>query len=139
IVCEACSGSGARDGITQVCPACRGTGAEQQTSGQFLIQTVCPICRGARRVAEAPCGACDHGLKSSTEILQVTVPPGVKSGQVLRLQGKGDERAGAPCGDLYLELEVTTVGVLTRRDDDLLFEAVVSARHVLFGGTLTVP
>jgi len=139
VLCRACGGSGARDGLMRVCPGCRGTGAEQKAAGAFLIQTVCPTCRGARKIAEAPCPGCDGGLERREEALRVTIPAGVRSGQVLRLAGKGDERAGAQPGDLYLALEVSDEGLLVPRGDDLVFEATVGARHVLFGGPLKVP
>jgi molecular chaperone DnaJ len=139
VSCQPCGGSGARDGISRVCPGCRGTGAEQKAAGAFLIQTVCPTCRGARKIAEAPCAACDHGLIRREEALRVTVPPGIQSGQILRLRAKGDERAGTEPGDLYLAIEISDEGLLQPRGDDVVYEVTVGARHVLFGGALTVP
>ena len=51
--------------------------------------------------------------------IKVKVPPGVKSGQKLRLSGKGGKGPnGMPSGDLYLTLHVKRHPVFKREGDD---------------------
>ena len=48
-------------------------------------------------------------LRRKTRELFVTIPPGIKDGQKLRLRGMGEEgRGGGEPGDLYLKVEVKT-------------------------------
>jgi molecular chaperone DnaJ len=83
VPCPVCDGTGFHNGrLSDPCRACWASGTT----------TVCPDCAGK------------GGLWRSRR-LEVTVPPGRRYGQQLRLRGMGDAgpRGGAP-GDLYLEL-----------------------------------
>ena len=53
-------------------------------------------------------------------LLDVTIPPGTRDGQVLRLRGKGRPGiGGGPAGDALIEIEVRPHRVFTRKGDDL--------------------
>src|SRR5215217_4940239 len=70
----------------------------------------------------------------------VTVPPGTRDGQVLRLRGKGGAGiGGGPAGDLLVEVEVDPHRRFTREGDDIHFELPVSLPEAVLGGRIEAP
>jgi len=73
------------------------------------------------------------------ERLRTKIPPGVNSGQKIRLQGKGAPGRRGKRGDLYLVLHVRPHPQFERDGDNILVEAPVSFPVAALGGTVTVP
>jgi DnaJ-class molecular chaperone len=77
---------------------------------------------------------------SDDSVLDVTIPPGTRDGQVLRLRGKGRPGVGGgPPGDALIEIAVRPHPVFTRKDDDIHVELPVSLREAVLGGKVQVP
>ena len=73
-------------------------------------------------------------------VLDVTIPPGTRDGQVLRLRGKGRPGiGGGPPGDALIEIEVRPHPVFTRKGDDIHVELPISLREAVLGGKVSVP
>jgi DnaJ-class molecular chaperone len=73
-------------------------------------------------------------------VLDVTIPPGTRDGQVLRLRGKGlVGLGGSPPGDALIEVTVPPHRFFTRRDDDLRLELPVTLREAVLGLRVEVP
>lgn len=72
--------------------------------------------------------------------VDVTIPPGTRDGQVLRLRGKGSPGlGGGPPGDLMVEVSIGDHRHFTRRDDDILLDLPVSLTEAVLGGKIEVP
>src|ERR671932_270364 len=72
--------------------------------------------------------------------VDVTVPPGTRDGQVLRLRGKGGIGiGGGPAGDLLVEVEVGSHRHFSRKGDDIHFELPVSLPEAVLGGRVEAP
>jgi DnaJ-class molecular chaperone len=72
--------------------------------------------------------------------VDVTVPPGTRDGQVLRLRGKGGAGiGGGSAGDLLVEVEVGPHRRFTRKGDDIHFELPVSLPEAVLGGRIEAP
>jgi DnaJ-class molecular chaperone len=72
--------------------------------------------------------------------LDVTIPPGIVEGQVLRLKGKGDPGiGGAPAGDALIEIHIAPHPYFRRDGDNILIELPVSLAEAVLGGRVTVP
>ncbi len=72
--------------------------------------------------------------------LDVTIPPGTKDQQVLRLRGKGGPGiGGGPSGDALVEIEVQPHKFFTRKGDDIHLELPVSLPEAVLGAKLDVP
>jgi len=72
--------------------------------------------------------------------LDVTIPPGIEEGQVLRLKGKGDPGVGgAPAGDALIEVHVAPHAYFRRDGDNILLELPVSLTEAVLGARVTVP
>ncbi|MGH7070345.1 MAG: DnaJ C-terminal domain-containing protein [Acetobacteraceae bacterium] len=72
--------------------------------------------------------------------LDVTIPPGIRDGQLLRLKGKGRPGlGGGPPGDALIEIEVLPHPVFTRQGDDIRLELPISLNEAVLGGRVDVP
>jgi molecular chaperone DnaJ len=139
VVCAACAGTGARDGGVKICARCRGERTVGTTRGPLEVTHACPDCGGTGRYILDPCERCERGLRPSAEAMEVPVPAGIKTGDHLKLAGKGDELpGGATPGDLYFAIEVDLLDELVPYGDDVVIETTVQGRHVLLGGRLEV-
>jgi molecular chaperone DnaJ len=70
----------------------------------------------------------------------VKIPPGIATGQRLRLYGEGEHgSAGGPQGDLYVVVHVQEHSFFHREEDDLYCEMPMSFPTLALGGTVRVP
>jgi len=140
--CQFCGGSGAKPGTRpKTCPTCGGAGQVRMQQGFFSIQQTCPQCRGTGSVIEEPCSHC-HGQGRIREhkTLSVKVPPGVDTGDRIRLSGEGESgEPGGPPGDLYVQIQVKEHPIFTREDNNLFCEVPIGFVTAALGGELEVP
>lgn len=142
VPCETCDGSGAKKGSSPIdCVQCGGMGQVTARQGFFSIQQTCPRCRGTGRVISDPCERCQgQGRAAEEKTLSVKVPPGVDTGDRIRLTGQGEAgAAGAPPGDLYVQINVREHPIFTRDGSDLYCEVPISFVDASLGGELEVP
>jgi DnaJ-class molecular chaperone len=72
--------------------------------------------------------------------LDVTVPPGIEQGQVLRLKGKGAPGyGGGPPGDALIEVHVAPHPFFHRDGDDIHVDLPVSLAEAVLGARVSVP
>ncbi|MEZ4598519.1 MAG: DnaJ C-terminal domain-containing protein [Syntrophotaleaceae bacterium] len=82
----------------------------------------------------------DYRGEQGVEQIQVAIPPGIESGQKLRVSGKGGSSpTGGPAGDLFLEIKVDPDPVFTREDRDLFVKVRIPFSGACLGTTLEVP
>jgi molecular chaperone DnaJ len=142
LVCETCTGTGAKRGTApSLCPTCNGRGVVRMQQGFFSVQQTCPRCHGRGQVILDPCPTCGgRGRVQDQKTLSVKVPPGVDTGDRIRLAGEGEagEHGGSP-GDLYVQVQVKEHTIFTREDNDLHCEVPISFVTATLGGELDVP
>ncbi|WP_317706751.1 molecular chaperone DnaJ [Methylomarinovum caldicuralii] len=142
VTCDECGGSGARPGSTPVpCSLCHGHGVVRMQQGFFSVQQTCPQCQGTGQEIRSPCPACrGRGRVQKTKTLMVTIPPGVDTGDRIRLAGEGEAgENGGPPGDLYVQIHVKPHPIFTREGSDLHCEVPISFTTAALGGELEVP
>jgi molecular chaperone DnaJ len=140
--CETCSGSGAAPGTSaSVCSMCRGQGQVRRQQGFFTVAATCPQCRGAGRVIAKPCQSCQGAGRVSRERkITVKIPPGIATGQQLRLQGEGESGSGGgPSGHLYVVVHVQEHEFFRRDGVSLFCEVPVNFTTLALGGEIQVP
>ncbi len=140
--CKGCGGSGAKAGSKPVsCTTCGGIGQVRVQQGFFSLQQTCPQCKGAGTIIKAPCTTCHgQGRIKEHKTLSVKIPPGVDSGDRIRLAGEGEVgEAGGPAGDLYVEIRVRPHAIFTRDGSDLYCEVPIAFTSAALGGELDVP
>ena len=99
----------------------------------LTIDFVTAATGGKQRLALAP-----------EEWLDVTIPPGIEQGQVLRLKGKGGAgfgggAHGGPPGDALIELHIAPHQLFRREGDDIHVELPVSLAEAVLGARVAVP
>ena len=140
--CDACDGTGAKKGTSPVtCSTCGGSGQVRMQQGFFAVQQTCPTCSGTGKIIKDPCTSCyGRGVKEETKTLNVKIPPGVDTGDRIRLTGEGEAgRNGGPSGDLYVEVHVKRHDIFERDGANLYCEVPISITEAALGGELEVP
>jgi molecular chaperone DnaJ len=140
--CETCTGTGAAKGsAAKRCDTCGGAGQVRMQQGFFTVQQTCPRCKGRGQVIEKPCDSClGQGRVRRAKTLQVKVPPGVDTGDRIRLSGEGEAgRNGGPPGDLYVEIAVREHEIFERDGAHLSCEVPICFTIAALGGEVEVP
>ncbi len=140
--CGECDGSGARKGSSPAtCGTCGGAGQVRMQQGLFQVQQTCPACRGRGKSISDPCGKCHgQGRTEQTKTLSVKVPPGVDTGDRIRLSGEGEAGPeGGPAGDLFVQMSVKQHPIFERDGKNLYCEIPITFTDAALGGELEVP
>jgi DnaJ-class molecular chaperone len=112
----------------------RGERARANRRGQDLHYSL-PI-----DFAESITGANKRLTLPDGGILDVTIPPGLVDGQILRLRGKGAPGTGkGGRGDALIEVEVLADRRFAREGDDISLELPISLSEAVLGGRIRVP
>ncbi len=142
VACKACGGSGAKKGSSPAtCSTCGGHGQVRMQQGFFSVQQTCPTCRGRGTVITDPCHVCHgQGRVEDQKTLSVKIPPGVDTGDRIRLAGEGEAgENGGPAGDLYVQVAVKQHPIFTREESNLYCDVPISFVTAALGGELEVP
>jgi molecular chaperone DnaJ len=144
--CEHCRGNGAEPGTPiRTCEECGGSGqirrVTQTALGQLVRAGTCPRCEGDGRIPEQPCAHCKgRGRIAGNRTFDVEIPPGIESGQRIRITGAGHAgEAGARPGDLYVQVHVADDERFRREGADLVSVIEVPATAAMLGTEATVP
>lgn len=144
--CPTCNGSGAREGSSpQTCSQCGGAGEvsfrQQSILGNIIQTRTCSRCNGQGQIITDPCDTCNgQGQVRRQRRIKVTIPPGVDTGQRLRMAGEGEGGInGGPPGDLYIFMEVEPHKLFERRGSDLYCEVPISFIQATLGDEIEVP
>jgi curved DNA-binding protein len=78
-----------------------------------------------------------HSIGLSGESFDIKIPAGIKSGEKLRVRGKG-KKHGAQVGDLYLRIDVAPNPEYEREGDNLVKTFNVPLYAALFGGKVAI-
>lgn len=142
VTCRTCDGTGAKAGSQPVtCTTCGGVGQVRMQQGFFSVQQTCPTCHGRGKIIKDPCEACHgQGRVEETKTLSVKVPPGVDTGDRIRLSGEGEAGpAGGVPGDLYVQVSVKQHDIFERDGANLHCEVPINFVDAVLGGELEVP
>ncbi len=72
--------------------------------------------------------------------LDVSIPPGIKDGQILRLQGRGAPAGGdGPAGDALVEISINPHPFFARQGDDIHIDLPVTLGEAVLGARIKAP
>jgi molecular chaperone DnaJ len=140
--CPDCSGSGAKRGTRPAtCKNCKGQGVTLINQGFFRIQQTCRACGGAGAVITDPCAGCHgRGRVQVNRTLDIPIPAGVFTGYRLAMRGEGQAGdAGAPRGDLIIEVRVRDHPLFQRDGDHVICQVPITFSQAALGGEIEVP
>ncbi len=78
-----------------------------------------------------------HSVSVNSERFDIKIPAGVKSGEKMRVKGKGHAQSGR-AGDLFLKITVASNPEYIREDDDLVKSFDVPLHAALFGEKIAI-
>ena len=107
--------------------------------GSFTTVRVCSVCHGSGEIPKERCGHCAGAgvMRSQTEI-EITIPPGVENGEVIRMTGQGEAVSGGTPGDLYIKLHVQPDKTIKRDGLNLETTLPIKLSDALLGNTYSV-
>jgi molecular chaperone DnaJ len=144
--CPECDGAGhPHDADVTTCPECNGQGqtttVSQTPFGRVQQTGTCRRCGGEGELYSEDCPECGGAGRVRREAdLSVDIPPGIREGQTLRMDGEGapGENRG-PNGDLLIDVSVRDHPEFDRDGDDLFHQHPISFPEAVFGATVEVP
>jgi molecular chaperone DnaJ len=109
--------------------------------GFFSVSRTCSHCNGEGRIVDSPCSTCrGTGSVKDSKALSVKVPPGVETGNRLKLANEGGQGLkGAANGDLYVLINVREHPLFTREGNDVLCEIPISFTQAALGCEIEIP
>jgi molecular chaperone DnaJ len=140
--CETCKGSGAAAGTKpSTCTQCQGRCQLRYQQGFFTVARTCGTCSGTGSIVTKPCATCrGAGRVQKERKLTVRIPPGIATGQRLRLGGEGEGGpSGGPAGDLYVVIHVQDHPFFQRDGNDLFCEIPLQYPTLALGGEIKIP
>jgi molecular chaperone DnaJ len=141
-LCKKCNGSGAQAGSgPERCGTCNGLGEIRFQQGFFTLSKTCPDCHGSGSIIKKKCPECrGSGRLVDNVKLSVKIPPGIDTGQKLKLRGEGEPGYhGGPAGDLYVVINVKDHPLFKREEYDIHCDIPVSFTQAALGSEVEVP
>jgi molecular chaperone DnaJ len=145
VTCNRCAGSGAEAGTKiKECVSCRGSGQVQQVRktflGSYTTVATCPECKGEGTMPEKPCNVCKgEGRVKADETIEVTIPAGIDTNQVIRVDGKGEAgKRNAKAGNLFIRIFVKKHPIFERRGDDLFAQEQINFSQAAMGDEIEI-
>jgi len=143
--CDACKGTGGKDGAVETCTECGGAGQVQMVRnsnfGRMVSVVECRKCQGAGRTHKEACPRCKgSGRLQKTSKITVNIPKGAETGTRLRVAGSGDAGYnGGPPGDLFVIVHVKEHPVFRRDGANLWVDLTTTYPRLALGGEVEVP
>ncbi len=140
--CSTCTGTGSAPGSSPTsCKNCGGRGVLDDNQGMFSMSRPCGACGGRGSVITDPCPTCrGSGTEVRPRDVKVRIPAGVKTGQKIRLKGRGGPgRLGGPPGDLFVKVRVKDHPLFGRTGKDLTLDVPVTFAEAALGADIKVP
>jgi curved DNA-binding protein len=78
-----------------------------------------------------------HNVSANGQNFDIKIPAGIKSGETMRVRGKGKQYQGQ-AGDLLIQVEVAASNEYERKGDNLYKKFDVPLKEALFGGKIAV-
>jgi molecular chaperone DnaJ len=141
-LCGECSGSGCRRGTQPAtCRRCNGQGAVILSQGFFRVQQTCRTCGGRGSIVADPCPKCSgRGREVARRTLEISVPPGIDTGDTLRVAGEGEAGdPGAPRGDLHCLFQVRKHAFYHRDGHNLICQYPITFSQAALGTEIEIP
>ena len=78
-----------------------------------------------------------HNVSANGQSFDIKIPAGIKSGETMRVRGKGKQYQGQ-AGDLLIKVDVSASNEYDRKGDNLYKTFDVPLKEALFGGKIAV-
>lgn len=142
--CATCKGTAAAPGSEMItCVHCNGNGKIRETRqsilGTFATVRTCEHCDGKGTTPKDACKTCSgRGVMRAEEEIEIKVPPGIESGEMIRMTGRGEAVKGGTPGDLYIKIHVAKHASIIRDGVSLKTNLSIKVTDALLGASYKV-
>lgn len=144
--CQACKGTGAKDGSSfRTCTKCGGKGrvrfTQQTMFGRTVREGACPECGGRGKIITDRCPECKgKGYIRGETRIPLDIPAGADTNSYIRKYsyGHASTEGGVP-GDLIVVFRVEPHKIFQRKNFDLYVDLPIPFQTALLGGKVKVP
>jgi len=142
--CEECKGKGGKEKDLEECTVCSGKGRVEKKIntplGSFAQVVNCSNCQGRGFTVKKRCPECRGvGVKKEKSDIRITIPAGIEHGNILKIDGEGEESRDGVKGSLYVRIFIKPHHIFKRKGYDILYETEVGLVDTLLGTTIKVP
>jgi molecular chaperone DnaJ len=139
--CNTCKGTGAKPGTKMdTCKVCNGNGQVREIKrsilGNFSTVKTCDNCFGSGKVPTSKCTDCSgSGVRKQEEEININIPAGINSGEMIRMTGMGEAIRGGTAGDLYIKMNIQKHHTFKRDGLNLTMDLSIKLTDALLGMT----
>lgn len=127
--CEKCKGT---CGEREACASCGGSGSYTMSRGPVRFTSTCNVCLGNGSQLKTTCDVCvGKGVTRNNVQVQIKIPPGISSGQQLRLENVSNY-------EIYVNVNVETHPELIRDHANLIAIRNISMIDAALGTNINV-
>lgn len=138
VLCPECHGTRGTD-ISE-CSKCGGSGKTRYRQMGMYVFSECPDCGGYGQMPKNKCKSCSgSGRVEEEKIVDINIPKGVESGDVLELRGLGNEIYGGTPGNLRVEVIVQDHPDFIRHGSTLIHDNLLSIKTATLGDSIIIP
>lgn len=138
VLCPDCQGAGGTN--IDTCSRCSGLGQIRYRQANMFVQSECPECGGIGTKPKNPCKKCNgSGRVDKEEEITFTIPKGVEEGDVINIEGKGNEVKGGVTGRVLVEIRVVLHKNFERHEGTLIYNHVLSLDTAILGDSIIIP
>jgi molecular chaperone DnaJ len=137
--CDTCNGKGAKPGTKmETCKKCNGQGriheAKRTILGTISSTKICEVCLGVGEIPKEVCEKCrGAGVLRKEEEIALSIPAGIRDGEMIRMSGLGEAIKKGTAGDLYIKINVTAHPVFKREGHNLVMSLNLKLSDALLG------
>lgn len=141
--CKSCNSNGGFDKKT--CTVCNGTGQRMYIHntpiGQMRQFVDCDACGTHGHTFDKKCEPCNGSgvINNEEELIDLTIPPGVKDGDVMEYRGMGHATRGGSSGNLLIKFFIERHPNFVRNGDDLRFNLKLKYPQMVLGDKVEIP
>jgi len=142
--CTKCTGNGAEpNSKTKTCTKCNGQGKIHETKksffGVFSSVRDCDHCHGIGQVPERRCTKCHGiGVAKAQEEIEISIPQGIRDGEMIRLSGRGEAVPQGISGDLYIKIHTIKHQIFRREGTNLVMDLNIKLSDALLGAEYNI-
>jgi len=144
VSCKKCSGTGAKNMDVKSCEKCKGRGRRITTIrtpfGVMNREQICDACSGKGEIPKINCEECyGKGIVKQKVKFTIDIPPGIDNGNVLIVEGGGEEIKNGESGDLQVVIRIIPHKLFHRDGDDLQMVHYISFPQAALGSKIEIP
>jgi len=144
-ICDSCNGAGVKGAMKAPrCGSCNGTGQMGMVGGMVNVNAPCNHCGGKGIIIDQnnQCNNCHgHGRIRKEKTLSVNIPPGVDTGNKIKLAEQGEAGPNIQnsiFGDLYVTIAVNQDSRFKRDGVHLHYSQKVKLTDLFMGGNYDI-